>query len=196
VTRSRSHGGPDAGSVRGLADPACDDQARILTALKSRMPYALQQLPLDGVVALGKAPGPGRCHWCAALLVRGLDQPELPGDEINLALLGNGCADCRQRWTVTDRATELVAAVQERERLTDELCRGRPWLAAALVASANGPHSLDHQLDRDCWRMGAYRAGLNWGINPGIFTGDRAAIHEVVRHPVWGPALTRRYDDD
>jgi hypothetical protein len=51
------------------------------------------------------------------------------------------------------------------------------------------------QLDRDCWRMGAQRTAAKWGIPAGLFLGDRAAMREVARHPVWSWALTRGHDD-
>ena len=174
---------------------ARDDQTKVLMSLKARMPWAVGHLPVDGLVALTKAPPPGGCSWCAAFVQRAPDKPELARTETTIALLGEGCTRCRQRWEIDTRAAELVAAAREREALTASLCRGRPWLAAALAAPAHGPGSLHHQLDRDCWRMGAHRAAAKWGVPVGLFTGDRAAIREVARHPVWGPALTKGYGD-
>jgi hypothetical protein len=104
------------------------------------------------------------------------------------------CGACKAHYQATERATELVADARERERAAAELCRGRPWLAAALAGSAHGPHSLRHQLDRDALRMGAWRAGEKWGINPRVFLGDRTALRQLARHPVWSRALTRGYD--
>jgi hypothetical protein len=174
---------------------ANDDRTKVLMSLKARMPWAVGLLPVDGLLALTKELGPGRCGWCAAKMVRSLDQPELPRNETTIALLGAACADCRQRWEIDTRAAELVAAAQEREALTASLCRGRPWLAEALAVPAHSPRSLHHQMDRDVWTMGAHRAAAKWGVPVGLFTGDRAAIREVARHPVWGPALTKGYGD-
>lgn len=174
--------------------PGRDDRTRILLALKEQIGWAIPLLPIDALAALGKEPGAG-CHWCAALLVRDPDKFELPRDEVTLALLGQPCRNCADRWQEDALVAAMVNETRERERLTDELCKGRPWLAAALAASAHSPSSLHHQLDRDVWRMGAHRAAAKWGIEPGFLLGDRAAMRRVARHPVWGPALTRGYDD-
>jgi hypothetical protein len=174
---------------------AQDDKVKILMSLKARLPFAIGVLPVDGLVALTKQPPPGGCHWCACFVQRAPDKTELERNETNLALLGQGCRSCQARWQVDARVAAVVAEEQERERLATELCHGRPWLTAALAASAHGPGSLHAQMDQDVWRLGAHRAAAKWGIEPGIFLGDRAAIRRVARHPVWGPALTRRYDN-
>jgi hypothetical protein len=175
--------------------PGHDDRTRILLALKEQIRWAIPMLPVDGLAALAKAPPPGGCHWCALVTVLDPDRPELERSEVNLALLGQPCRNCTDPWEQDALVAAMVDETRERERLTDELCKGRPWLAAALAASAHGPDSLHAQMDRDVWRMGAHRAGQKWGINPGILTGDRAAIREVAKHPVWSWALTRGYDD-
>jgi hypothetical protein len=177
-----------------------DAQTKVMLSLKSRLPLSVlstvvEHLPVSALVALTKQPPSPGCHWCAAVIQRGLGESELPRNEALLALLGRGCDRCQQRWAVADRAAELRAEDRQREALTASLCRGRPWLAAALAGPAHGPGSLHQQLDRDAWRMGAQRAAAKWGIEPGIFLGDRAAMRRVARHPVWGPALTKVYGD-
>jgi hypothetical protein len=177
-----------------------DDRTKILLSLRTRLPgpmlpVAAEHLPVAALTALTKQPPPGGCHWCAALIQR-TPEPELERTPATLALLGNGCARCQRRWAATDRAAELIAENREREALTAALCRGRPWLAAALAGPAHGPGSLHYQLDRDAWRMGAQRAAAKWGVPVGLFLGDRLAMREVARHPVLGPALSRGYGDD
>jgi hypothetical protein len=171
--------------------PAASDRKRILALLQARLPAALGLLPLAGLYALGKQPPAGGCHWCAALVQVLPDRLELERTPITLALLGDGCNRCQARWQVDARVAALVDETRERERLAAELCRGRPWLAAALAASAHGPESLHAQMDRDCWGMGAQRAAVRWGVPVGLFLGDHDAIREVGRHPVFGPALRR-----
>jgi hypothetical protein len=177
-----------------------DDRTKVMLSLRSRLPGPMlpvvaEHLPVAALVALTKAPPPGGCHWCAAVIQRA-PEPELERTPATVALLGQGCASCQQRWAVAGRAAELIAENRQREALTAAMCRGRPWLAAALAGPTHGPGSLHQQLDRDAWTMGAQRAAQKWGVPAGLFLGDRLAMREVARHPVLGPALTRGYGDD
>jgi hypothetical protein len=88
--------------------PGPDDKTRILTALKSRLPFALGQVPIDALVALAKVPPPGGCYWCSALVQR-TPGPELARDEVTIALLGDGCQRCRIRWAAAEVAAREQA---------------------------------------------------------------------------------------
>ena len=104
------------------------DQTKILAALKSRLPFAVGHLAVDALVALGKQPPLGGCHWCAALIQRSPDKPELDRTPTTLALLGTGCRQCRRRWRVDERAAELVAAARAgRRNLDPPYYRRRRW---------------------------------------------------------------------
>jgi hypothetical protein len=103
---------------------ANDPRTKVMMSLKAKMPWAVGHLPVDGLVALTKESG---CHWCAAVVQRLPDRPELEHTEANLALLGEGCQGCRTRWE--------AAAVADREAAhVDQLVAAgfRPQAAANL----------------------------------------------------------------
>jgi hypothetical protein len=120
--------------------PANSDPEKILTMLKARLPAALGLLPTAGLFALGQQPPPGGCHWCAALVQRLPDLPELDRTPVNLALLGQGCRRCQRRWQVDQRVAELIERAVEEARLAAGRARTpKPLAAAAPTASLPPP---------------------------------------------------------
>jgi hypothetical protein len=92
--------------------PGRDDQTKILLAIKSKIPWALGQVPVDGLLALTKQPPPGGCSWCSQVVVR-TPKPELERTEANLALLGGGCTSCRVRWEAAAVAAREAAHIDQ-----------------------------------------------------------------------------------
>lgn len=113
-----------AGKWRTL--PGRDDRAKILTALKDRLPFALGLVQVDALVALAKQPPSGGCYWCSALVQRLPDRPELERTADTVAALGEGCATCRARWAAAAVAQQEAAHV------------------AALVAAGFRPEAAAH----------------------------------------------------
>jgi len=94
--------------------PHRDDQRKILAAVAAEARWAVLALPPEAtelLPALGKDLRAGCCHWGAAAMQRS-PEPEPPRTPVLLALLGNPCSGCQQRW----RKAEATAAVVERER--------------------------------------------------------------------------------
>lgn len=163
--------------------------------LRLRLPQALQVLALPALQALTRRPPSPGCHWCTVLMVTVVSgDPEPPRDPAHLELLGQPCAACERRHVIDQARQEGRRQAEFTAAATGELCRGRPWLTAALAASAapggDGRQLLD-AMSRDVDRIGAHRAATRWGVPAGFFTGDRAATRVVARHPVFGPALRR-----
>jgi hypothetical protein len=94
--------------------PHRDDQQKILAAIAAEARWAVLALPAEAtelLPALGKDLRAGCCHWGAAAMQRS-PEPEPPRTEVLLALLGNPCSGCQQRWS----KAEATAAAAQRER--------------------------------------------------------------------------------
>ena len=120
---------------------ANSDPEKILTMLRGRLPAALGLLPPAALYALGKEPGPAACGWCAALVQQLPDRAELDRTPATLALLGDGCRRCQQRWRVDARVAALIDEAREEARQAGQAAgRSRtPHQAPAAVPPAALP---------------------------------------------------------